>query len=253
MNIAVILAGGVGNRVGATDSDGKRIPKQFVKILGKPVLAYTVEVFQNNPDIDAIEIVCIESYIDYMHQMKEEYGFDKLRWVTCGGATFQESVMNGINHLKGIADDDDIVLVHFGASPFVTDEIISDAVRVCREKGNAISTTDYFLLSGKKKKTTSVDDPENYTDEYISRDTIAVMSTPHAFKYSFVYQMYQEAVQTGVINEVEPHTTTLMYRMGKPIYFSKGSQTNIKITKKEDLDLFEGYLLMKEKHRKEDR
>ena len=105
MNIAVILAGGVGNRVGA------QVPKQFIEVMGKPVLAYTVEVFQNHPQIDGIEVVCIESYMDYMEEMKEKYGFTKLRWVAKGGKDFQESVMNGINHLEGIASDDDIVLV----------------------------------------------------------------------------------------------------------------------------------------------
>ena len=72
MNIAVILAGGVGNRVGA------QVPKQFIEVMGKPVLAYTVEVFQNHPQIDGIEVVCIESYMDYMEEIKEIYGFTKL-------------------------------------------------------------------------------------------------------------------------------------------------------------------------------
>ena len=91
--------------------------------------------------------------------------------------------------------------------------------------------------------TKSVDDKENYTHEYIDRETIACMSSPHAFKYGLINSFYKEAIQTGVINEVEPHATTLMQKMNIPIYFSKGSQTNIKITRKEDLDLFEGYLL----------
>ena len=84
---------------------------------------------------------------------------------------------------------------------------------------------------------------EMISNEYIDRDTIAVMNTPHAFKYGFIVSMYKEAVKTGVINTVEPHTTTLMYAMEKKIYFSYGSQNNIKITKKEDLELFEGYVL----------
>lgn len=243
MNVAVILAGGIGSRVGAN------IPKQFIEVLGKPVLAYTVEAFQNCPEIDAIEIVCIKSYIEYMDIMKETYGFDKMRWVVQGGNTFQESVMNGIKHLEDKVDRNDIVLVHFGASPFIENDIITDAIRVCKEKGNAISTTDFYVLSGIKDSTKSVSDPENASSEYIDRETIACMSTPHAFQYGFIEDLYREAVETGVIDEVEPHTTTLMYKMGKKIYFSKGSQTNIKITRKEDLDLFEGYVLLKEKRK----
>lgn len=248
MNIAVILAGGVGSRVGAVDASGEHIPKQFVEVLGKPVLAYTIEAFQNHPKIDAIEVVCIKSYMEYMTVMKEKYGLTKLKWMAEGGATFQESVLNGIRYLEDKADRDDIVLVHFGASPFIEDNIISDAIRVCEEKGNAISTTDFYVLSGRKKSTASVDDPDNSSSEYIDRDTVACMSTPHAFRYGFIDELYKEAIEIGVIDTVEPHTTTLMYKMGKTIYFSKGSQTNIKITRREDIDLFEGYVLMKQKH-----
>ena len=246
MNIAVILAGGVGNRLGAG------IPKQFVEILGKPILAYTIEPFEKHPDVDAILVVCVKPYVDYIWELKEKYGFEKLRWVCEGGATFQESVMNGVNFLSDKAQPDDTALFHFGASPFIKPDIIADVIRVCKEKGtNAISTTDYLLLSGMKKTTKTVLDPENYTDEYIDRDTIAVMNTPHAFQYGFIVDMYKEAVETGVIDTVEPHTTTLMYAMGKPIYFSKGSQDNIKITTKEDLEMFEGYVLEQQRKSEE--
>jgi 2-C-methyl-D-erythritol 4-phosphate cytidylyltransferase len=246
MNIAVILAGGVGNRLGAG------IPKQFVEILGKPILAYSIEPFDKHPDVDAILVVCVKPYVDYIWELKEKYGFKKLVWVTEGGATFQESVMNGMNYLKDKISRDDTVLFHFGASPFITSEIIADVIRVCKEKGtNAISTTDYLLLSGEKKSTKSVLDPENYTEKYIDRDTVAVMNTPHAFQYGFLLDMYEEAVTTGVINTVEPHTTTLMYALGKKIYFSKGSQTNIKITTKEDLSIFEGYVLEQQRKSQE--
>ncbi len=238
MNIAVILAGGVGNRLGAG------IPKQFVEILGKPILAYTIEPFDKHPDIDAILVVCVKPYVDYIWELKEKYSFEKLKWVTEGGATFQESVMNGMNYLSDKAQKDDTVLFHFGASPFIKPDIIADVIKVCKEKGtNAISTTDYLLLSGMKKLPASVSDPNNFTEEYINRDTIAVMNTPHAFQYGFLVDMYKEAVETGVIDTVEPHTTTLMYAMGKKIFFSKGSQDNIKITTKDDLELFEGYVL----------
>lgn len=246
MNIAVILAGGVGNRLGAG------IPKQFVEILGKPILAYTIEPFEKHSDIDAILVVCVKPYVNFIWEMKEKYCFHKLRWVTEGGATFQDSVINGVNFLSDKARLDDTVLFHFGASPFIKPDIITDVIRVCKEKGtNAISTTDYLLLSGLKKLTASVSDPENYTEEYINRDTIAVMNTPHAFQYGFIVDMYKEAIETGIINTVEPHTTTLMYAMGKPIYFSKGSQDNIKITTKEDLEMFEGYVLEQQRKSEE--
>ncbi len=241
MNVAVILAGGIGRRLGAN------IPKQFIEVLGKPVLAYTIEAFESHPAIDAVLVVCVKNYLDYIWEIKNKYGFTKLKWVTEGGATFQKSVQNGIKYLEDKICWDDIVLVHFGASPFITGDIISDAIRVCKEKGNAISTTDYYLLSGKKKSTASVTDPDNYSEEYIERETIAIMNTPHAFIYGFIAELYKEAVETGIIDTVEPHTTTLMYAMGKKIFFSYGTQNNIKITRSEDLDLFEGYVLLKQK------
>ena len=241
MNTGVILAGGVGSRLGAD------VPKQFIEVLGKPVLAYTLEVFQEHPQIDAVEVVCHKDWKDYLKDMVEKYGLSKVKWIADGGETFQESVLNGVFYLEDKVEDDDIILVHFGASPFLSADIITDAIRVCKEKGNAISTTDYYLLSAFKKYKTSVSDPRNYTTEYIDRDTIAIMNSPHAFQYAFIRDLYKEAIRTGVINEVEPHTTTLMHKMKKPIYFSKGSQINIKITRKEDLDLFEGYVLMKKR------
>lgn len=245
MNVALILAGGVGNRLGA------KIPKQFIEVLGKPVLAYTIEAFEKHPEIDAVLVACVKPYINYIWEMKEKYRLSKLKWVTEGGDTFQGSVLNGIRYLEDKISREDIVLVHFGASPFITGDIISDCIRVCQEKGNAISTTDFYLLSGKKKEVTSVSDPENYTEEYINRDTVAIMNTPHAFKYGFVADMYDEAIRTGTIDTVEPHTTTLMYAMGKKIYFALGSQNNIKITRKEDLELFEGYVLEQQRKSKE--
>ena len=154
-------------------------------------------------------------------------------------------------YLEDKISRDDIVLVHFGASPFITGDIISDCIRVCKDKGNAISTTDYYVLSGKKNSTKSVNAPENYSEEYIDRETIAVMNSPHAFKYGFIDDLYKEAIKTGVIDTVEPHTTTLMYAMGKKIYFALGSQNNIKITRKEDLELFEGYVLERQRKGRE--
>ena len=240
MNIAVILAGGVGSRVGAG------MPKQFVKRLDTPVIVYTIEAFQKHEDIDAIEVVCVKSHIDYMQELVDTYGLSKVKWITEGGADFQGSVLNGINNLQDKCSEDDIVLVHFGASPFVEGDIIADAVRVCKLKGNAISTTPFYLLSGVK-------DDDEKTTKWIDRDTIACMNSPHAFRYGYIRDIYKRAVETGVIKEVEPHTTTLMYKMGETIYFSKGSQSNIKITTKEDLDLFEGYVLMKQRHAQEDK
>lgn len=240
MNIAIILAGGIGSRV------GESIPKQFIEIRNKPILAYTIDKFENHKNIDAIEIVCISEYIDYINKMVSNYNYKKVKWVVEGGNNFQESVMNGVYHLKGIVSDDDIVLTHFGVSPFVEESIITDAINVCKLKGNAISTTPFYLLSTLKDEK-----DKNMAGKWIDRDSIACMNSPHAFKYNLIYNIYKKAEENNYLNCVEPHTTSLMQYMGVDIYFSKGSQTNIKITTKEDLDLFKGFVLLEEFNRNE--
>ena len=206
MNIAIILAGGIGSRVGA------ETPKQFIEVLGKPIIAYTIEKFQNHREIDAIEVVCLDAYKEKCIELCSKY--TKVKWIVSGGKDFQHSVLNGINELNGKLEEDDNVLIHYAASPFVENEIISDAIKVCDEKGNATSATPFFLLAG------SNDD--------------GIKSTKW---------VYRRAVEQKLLDKVEPHTTSLMYALGETIYFSKGNQTNIKITTKEDVKLFEGYVL----------
>lgn len=234
MNIAIILAGGVGSRVGAG------IPKQFIEVLGKPVISYTIEKFEKHKEIDAIEIVCHKDYKEYMQSLIKQMGYKKIKWITTGGKDFQESVMNGVDKLHGKIKNDDIVLIHYAASPFVSEDIISDGIKVCSEKGNCTSATPCYLLTG-------YNDDGKKSTRWIDRDKIMQLNAPQCFKYDYVYQLYQEAKEKKLLDKVEPHTTSLMYLMGRTIYFSKGNQTNIKITTKEDLELLEGYILMQQR------
>lgn len=232
MNTAIILAGGVGSRFGADR------PKQFVEVLGKPILVYTIEIFQNHPEIDAIEVVCVKSHIDYLKELVEKYNLTKVKWITEGGKEFQHSVINGINNLNDKIEDEDIVLVQYGASPFVTDDIITDAIRVCKEKGNSSPAMSSLLLLGNNEGDKST--------KWIDRDKVLVLNTPQCFKFSHITQLYQEAIEKDLIDKVPPHTAPLMYHMGREIYLSKSNQFNLKITNKEDLEIFEGYVMMKE-------
>jgi len=232
VNIAIILAGGVGSRVGSDT------PKQFIEVLGKPILAYTIEKFQHHEEIDFIEVVCVKSHVEYLEEMVADYGLSKVKWIVEGGATFQDSVIKGIDNLARVCGENDLVSIHFGASPFVSCEIISDSIKVCMKKGNAISTTPFYLLSG-------VRTDEEKSLEYLDREKIACMSSPHTFRYGFVRKLYDEGRDVGILDEIDPHTTSLMYALGYPIYFSKGSQANVKITTVEDLELFEGYVLVR--------
>ncbi len=232
MITAMILAGGVGSRVGA----GR--PKQFVKILDKPVLAYTVEIFQNHPEVDTIEIVCHKNWKEYLTEMIEKYHLTKVKWVADGGDTFQDSVMNGVNNLKDKIDGNDYILIQYGAAPFTSEKIVTDVIRVMKEKGSAVTATPFYQLMGSND--------ENATSKtWVDRDKYLQIACPYGFKFSYLLDVYKRAEQQGLIDKIEPHTTSLMYALGDTLYQAYGDQTNIKITTKEDLDMFEGYVLMK--------
>ena len=129
----------------------------------------------------------------------------------------------------------DYIIDQMVASPFVTDEIISDNIRVCKEKGNAMSACPAYLLYGSN-------DGEQ-SKKNINRDTIKILAAPQSFLYKNIVDIYKEVEKRNLFESVEAHTTAFMTALGIPIYFSKGSQTNIKITTKEDLELFTGYVL----------
>lgn len=232
MITAIILAGGIGSRVGAD------CPKQFVEVFGKPVLAYTIEIYQNFPEIDNIEIVCHKQWKNYLKQMINKYAFSKVKWIADGGDTFQKSVISGINNLKNKINDNDIVMVHYGAAPFTSNEIIADAIRVCKKYNMSVSCTPCFQLCGSK-------DGENISRKWIDRDKIVQLACPQSFKFGYLVDIYERAEKQGLLEKTDPHTTSLMYALGDTIYMSYGNQTNIKITTKEDLYLFEGFVLKK--------
>lgn len=232
MTHLVLLAGGVGQRVGAG------MPKQFVEVLGRPVIAYTLEIFEKHPEIDDILVVCHREWRDVLSEIIRTNGFKKVVKVVNGGEDFQHSMINGVRGLEGMAADDDVVMTHWAASPFVTDEVISDNIRVCREKGNAMSACPFFLIVGSNDG--------DHSATWVDRDSIMMLNAPQSFRYDYVRDFYKEAELKNLIDSVEPHTTTLMYKMGRKIYFSKGNQFNVKITTKEDIVLFKGYLMARE-------
>lgn len=238
MNIAIILAGGTGTRIGAG------IPKQFIKIQNKPILAYTLEIIESNPQIDAIEIVCHKDWLDNVEKICAEYGITKKRWICTGGATFQESTMNGIYHLKNKVDPEDIVVMSFGVAPMTTQEEIDDCIRVCTKHGNAISAAQMDLLLGKTKDGTNTSEP-------VDREYVQGFANPWAFRYGELLQTYEEAKEKKILDAVEPHTTSLYLALGKQLWFSKHNRQNIKITYKEDIEAFEGYLLLQKQKLKE--
>jgi 2-C-methyl-D-erythritol 4-phosphate cytidylyltransferase len=236
MITAMILAGGVGSRVGA----GR--PKQFIEVLGKPILAYTVEIFQKHPDIDAIEIVCHKDWKDYLQTMIRQYNLSKVRHIADAGNTFQESVMNGIEKLKDGQNENDFVLIHYGASPFTSEKIVTDVIRVMKERGASVTATPCYQLMGSN-------DADRTSKNWVDRDKYVQLASPYGFNFSYLCSVYDRAEEQGLIETVEPHTTSLIYALGDTIYQAYGNQTNIKITTMEDVFLFEGYVLMKQRRK----
>ena len=232
MNYVIIIAGGVGSRLGAP------VPKQFVEVLGKPVIAYTMEHFQNHPEIDAIELVCVDGFQDHLKSITEKYGITKLLKIVKGGSEYERSIMNGVAGLEGIAKPDDVVMIHWSASPFIDEEMITDNIRVCKEKGNAITASYSYLLYGSNDGDCS--------RKAINRDSFMTLAAPQSFRYEIIKNLYKQVEEKNLFETVkERHTNVFMEELGIPIYFSNGSHNNIKITTKEDVDLFLGYLLAK--------
>lgn len=236
MNYVIIIAGGVGSRLGAP------IPKQFIEVLGKPVIAYTMEHFQNHPEIDAIELVCVDGYQEHLKEIAKKFGISKVFKIVKGGTEYERSIMNGVAGLEGIATPDDIVMIHWAASPFISEEMITDNIRVCQNKGNAITASYSYLLYGTNDG--------DCAKKNINRETFMTLSAPQSFQYKVITNIYKQVEEKNLFEYVEAHTPAFMTELGIPIYFSKGSHTNIKITTKEDIDLFLGYQLAK-KHKEE--
>lgn len=231
MNYVIIIAGGVGSRLGAS------VPKQFVEVLGKPVIAYTMEHFQNHLEIDAIELVCVDGFQDHLKGIAERFGITKVIKIVTGGAEYERSIMNGVAGLEGIAQPDDVVMIHWAASPFLSEEIISENIRVCKEKGNAISASYSYLLYGTNDG--------DCARKSINRESFMTLSAPQSFLYKVIVDIYKQVEEKNMFDYVEHHTPAIMEELGIPLYFSKGKHSNIKITTKEDIELFLGYLLAK--------
>ncbi|MBR3538352.1 MAG: 2-C-methyl-D-erythritol 4-phosphate cytidylyltransferase [Eubacterium sp.] len=232
MNVAVIIAGGVGSRM------GQDIPKQFINVNDKPVLIYTLEGFQKHPQIDAIEVVCIDGWHDVLRAYAKQFGITKLQWVISGGATGQESIRNGVYNLEGICGEDDIVIIHDGIRPMVDEYVLTDVIEKCRQYGNAVTSTPY-------NDQIFVVDDDISTVKYIPRETLRKVTTPQAYRFGRLDSAYHEAFEKKIGIYGSAYTNTMMVELGERLYFAKGSERNIKLTTKEDLETFKAFLSMK--------
>ena len=227
-NIGLIIAGGVGARM------GQDIPKQFLNVYDKPVIVYTMEAFQKHPEIDAIEIVCVDEWQGALKAYAKQFGIAKLENVVSGGKNGQDSIRNG---LYDIAErhhgNDDIVLIHDAIRPMVSQEIITDNIKVCREHGNAITVVPCTAAMLKTYDSLS-------TTEQVPRDNLKITQTPQAFFLNEIVEAHKEALSKGITNSVA--SCTLYIELGRKLYMSRGSEKNLKLTTTEDIEIFKALL-----------
>ena len=232
MNVAVILAAGRGERYGGS------LPKQFVDVLGRPVLAYTLEAFQRCPEVDAIEVVCQPEYEARVRSIARESGVDKLRWIAPGGASCPLSIRNGFYALRDALSDDDIVLLHMGVSPLVTQADIARALRVCGDRGCCFTMHPVNVCLARKGGA-------DWAGEDAPKEAFIELNTPWAFRYGAVYGLYRSLEARGRALGPSDYTLGLWLADGRRAWYAPGDpRGRLKITTAHDRDLFEGYLLL---------
>lgn len=231
MNIAIIIAGGSGSRM------GQDIPKQFINVYDKPILIYTLEGFQKHPMVDAIEVVCIDGWENVVWAYAKQFRIDKLKWITKGGNSGQESIRNGVYNLENECSKDDVIIVHDGIRPLVEPSVLTDVINKAHEYGNAVTSLPYneqiFVIDK---------DDETTTSKFIPRETLRRVSTPQAYKFDLLNTKYHEAFERGIGIYGSHYTNTMMVELGVTLHFAAGSDKNIKLTTKDDLEMFKGYL-----------
>ena len=232
-NYVILLAGGVGKRMG-TD-----IPKQFLEVDGKPIIVYSIENFQKNPQIEKIVVVCVKDWIDKTWELVKKYSLTKVEWIIEGGSTGHDSIRNGVFFLKDKVDSDDHIIVHDAVRPVLPQKAIDEVIRVSHEKGNASSSIECHP-------------PIVYTEDHesgitdVDREHVMLTASPQAFKYSLALKCYEQAEAEDY--HTSTFTSSLLIHCHERVYFAKGTSCNIKITRKEDLALFEALLKIPEEH-----
>lgn len=230
-NFALIIAGGVGARM------NQDIPKQFLNVYDKPVIVYTMEAFQKHPEIDGIEVVCLDGWHDVLWAYAKQFGIAKLENIVSGGKNGQDSIRNGLYDIAERHNgEDDIVLIHDAIRPMVSEDVISDNIRVCREYGNAITVVPCTAAMLKTYDALS-------TTEQVPRDNLKITQTPQSFFIREIIETHKEALSKGITNSVA--SCTMYIELGRKLYMSQGSEKNLKLTTSEDIEIFKALLKSK--------
>ena len=221
-NFVIILAGGIGSRVGGV------MPKQFLPLNDKPVIVHTLKNFEINQNIDGIVIVCKKEWIDLLKEIIDEYKITKVIDIVEGGDTGHDSTRNGIFSLKGKISEDDFVIIHDAARPILPQRAIEDMLTVAHQKGNASLAIPCY-------ETVIYTDDSLSGNEQLDRSKIMRIQTPQAYKYGSILPLYERAEKENKHDFIYADLVLIYY--GQTVYFSKGFQNNIKITRKEDIPL----------------
>ena len=225
MNTALIFAGGAGRRM---HSAGK--PKQFLELHGKPIIIHTLEHFDRHPEIDAIAVVCIAGWVDYLKELLVRFHIKKVRWIVPGGETSQESTRAGLGILEANCDPrDTIVLIHDGVRPLITEKVISDNIAAVKEYGNAITAAPAI------ETIITVDENEDVT-ELIDRQACRLARAPQSFYLKDIIAMHQKAMADNYDKMID--SASLMIHYGVKLHLVEGPAENIKITTPSDFYIF---------------
>jgi len=222
MNIALIFAGGSGVRMNTTSK-----PKQFLELHGKPVIVYTLELFDNHPNIDAIIVVCIEPWIPYLNKLLRKYEITKVKEIVPGGSTGQESIYNGLESAVKCYLKDSIVLIHDGVRPLINDTTITDNINTVKEYGSCITcihATETLVIVN------------NDALQIPPRNNSLIARAPQSFVLSNIWEVHQKAKAEGRNDFID--SCTMMSHYGKKLHTIIGPVENIKITTPTDYFIF---------------
>lgn len=229
MNIAVIFAGGTGRRM-----NSRAKPKQFLEVHGKPVLIYTLQIFQEHEAIDKIILVCLESWMDYAKKLIKNFRITKVTDVIPGGRSGQESIFNGLEcAYKDSFDDNDIVLIHDGVRPLINEMTITECLDSVRKYGSAITTSPAI-------ETIFVNEGEHSVGQIFNRSRCVMARAPQCFYLKEIYNSHLQAKRENKCDFID--SAMLMQYYGAKLHTIDGPVENIKITTPTDFYLFRALL-----------
>lgn len=232
MVTALIFAGGTGQRIKTVNR-----PKQFLELHGKPILIYTIELFENHKDVDNIVVVCLEGWIDQLERFLKIYEINKVSKIVCGSdAGGDKSILNGLKEMRDNHNDEDIVLIHDGVRPLITSKLISENIEMVRKKGNAITS------SAARESIVESLDGEKIND-VPARNKVFIAKAPQSFKFGDIYKLYMDA-DANSIRCVDASNLCNIYNVEMNLLVS--TDYNIKITTAQDYYIFRALYEVKE-------